>query len=463
MHAIVGENGAGKSSLGKAIAGVYRMRGQIVLDEREVSFRSPREALRHGVALIHQEPQVFLDLEVAENVFAGNLPRTKRKTVDWTDCYRRTGALLDQLGARIDQRASVRGLSVAQRQMVELASALAHEARVWIFDETTAPLTPRETEDLFAVMRRLRDQGCAIAFISHHLHEVYAVSDRITVLRDGKSVFSSATNETSAAEVVRNMVGRDLPPRTVRSRKAFGPLLSVERLSGRGFTDVDLQVGKGEIIGIGGLVGAGRTELLSALFGVEPASAGRVLIEGEVVTVASPLQARGLGIALVPEDRVHDGLLIEQSIVFNSVLANLHNASRRGWIDRKEESRQALEKAGVLGLRFRSAVQPVKELSGGNQQKVVLAKWLLTNPRLLLLDEPTRGIDVGAKSEVHRIVRGLADEGMAVLVVSSDLPELLGLCDRILVMRQGRIAGEVDAQTATEEQVMTLATGGPRG
>lgn len=463
MHAIVGENGAGKSSLGKAIAGVYRMRGQIVLDEREVSFRSPREALRHGVALIHQEPQVFLDLEVAENVFAGILPRTKSKTVDWTDCYRRTGALLDQLGARIDQRASVRGLSVAQRQMVELASALAHEARVWIFDETTAPLTPRETEDLFAVMRRLRDQGCAIAFISHHLHEVFAVSDRITVLRDGKRVFSAATTETNPDEIVRNMVGRDIPARESRPRKSLGPLLSVNGLSGYGFTDVNLQVGKGEIVGIGGLVGAGRTELLRALFGVDRPRAGRVLLEGNEVNIDSPRRARQLGVALVPEDRIHDGLLTEQSIAFNSVLANLYNTSRFGWVDRHRESRQTLEQASALSLRFRSEAQLVKELSGGNQQKVVLAKWLLTNPRLLLLDEPTRGVDVGAKSEVHRIVRGLADEGIAVLVVSSDLPELLGLCDRILVMREGRIAGEVDAQTATEEQVMTLATGGPRG
>lgn len=460
VHAIVGENGAGKSSIAKAIAGVYRMReGSVSLDGSSIVLRNPREALHSGIALIHQEPQVFPDLEVAENVFAGNLPRSRRGTVDWTACYQRTGELLDQLGARIDQRANVRSLSVAQRQMVELASALAHDARVWIFDETTAPLTPKESRDLFSVMERLKEKGCALAFVSHHLHEVFAVSDRITVLRDGKRVATLRSSETTPDEVVRLMVGREIEHARLQGATAGDCVLETMGLNGKGFGDVSLRVFRGEVVGLAGLVGAGRTEFVRALFGIEPSISGVVRFLDEEVHVKSPRQARGLGIALVPEDRIHDGLLLLQSVAFNFSLSNLDRYSRFGWIDRRSEEADSVAEGARLNLAYRGPDQVVSELSGGNQQKIVLGRWLMTEPKLLILDEPTRGVDVGAKREVHRIVRDLADEGLAVLMVSSDLPEVLALCDRTYVMRAGRVTAELTAEEASEERVMAHATG----
>jgi rhamnose transport system ATP-binding protein len=459
VHAIVGENGAGKSSLAKAIAGVYRMRdGAVSLDGREAVFKSPREALASGVALIHQEPQGFPDLDVAENVFAGNFVK-KGWFVDRAACRRRSGEILHQLGTGIDPRAALGTLSVAQRQMVEVASALGHEARVWLFDETTAPLTPKEAEELFTVMRRLRDQGCALAFVSHHLHEVFAIADRVTVLRDGRRIDCKPIKETSPAETVQLMVGREIEQARLRGAAPGACVLQTRALSGPGFSDATVRVCKGEVVGLAGLVGAGRTELCRALFGIGQAWAGTIELEGRPVQIASPGQARNLGIALVPEDRIHHGLLLPQSIAFNFGLANLDRFSKAGWLDQGQEERAAVAEGARLQLVSRGPRQPVQELSGGNQQKVALGKWLLTEPRLLVLDEPTRGVDVGAKREVHRTVRSLADEGLAVLMASSDLPELIALCDRTYVMRGGRIVAELGAHEASEEAVMRHAVG----
>lgn len=459
IHAIVGENGAGKSSLAKAISGVYQPRlGRMSLDDQDVRFRNPREALAAGVALIHQEPLNFPDLTVAENIFAGHLPKS-RGLVQWLEINERSAELLRELGVSIDPRRLMQGLSTAQQQQVELACALSHEATVWIFDETTASLTPKEVAELFAIMRRLRDQGCALAMVSHHLHEIFAVADRITVLRDGKKVAERTVSETNEAEIVRLMVGRDLAGERFESGRPAEPVLEIENFSGPGFRDVSLTVRAGEIVGLSGLVGAGRTELARALFGIARASGGTMKLSGHPVSVCSPQQAQKLGIGLVPEDRRHDGLLMSQPISFNASLVHLQKLCRFGWLNRRRLESESETQAARLKLSRRSLSQPVEELSGGNQQKVVLAKWLMMSPKLLILDEPTRGVDVGAKHEVHAIIRELANQGMAVLMISSDLPEVLHLSDRVLVMRQGTLSAEFPGPEATEERIMFAATG----
>jgi rhamnose transport system ATP-binding protein len=461
IHAITGENGAGKSSLAKVIAGVYRPRlGHLFLDEQEIAFKNPREALKHGIALIHQEPLTFPDLDIAENIFAGH-HLGRAGLVDWKSLYARAAALLAELGVSLDPRAKVGSLSVAQQQMVELASALSQDAMVWIFDETTAPLTPKEVEELFKVMRGLRDRGCAIGMVTHHLEELFLISDRITVLRDGEKVAEKATAETNVAEVVQLMVGRELGSEKLQasSRSVAPPLLAVNRFSGPGFHDVSLEVRPGEVVCLSGLVGSGRTEFAQALFGVTRTTAGTVRLDGSEVVVTSPRAAKQMGMALVPEDRQHDGLLMPQAIAFNATLARLSALCRGGWLRRKKLEEVSTSFAERLQLSYRDQEQAVMELSGGNQQKVVLAKWLMTGPKLLILDEPTRGVDVGAKHEVHKLIREQAEQGLAVLMISSDLPEVLALSDRILVMREGTVVAEFPGSATTEEQVMFAATG----
>lgn len=459
IHAIVGENGAGKSSLAKAVSGVYQPRlGRIDLEGVEVRLRNPREALKAGVALIHQEPLAFPDLNVAESIFVGNLPR-KGPLVDWRAAYSKASELLQSLGVRLDPKANVTGLSVAQRQQVELASALSHDAKVWIFDETTAALTPKEVGEMFGIMRRLRDQGCALAIVSHHLHEVFAIADRITVLRDGKKVGERLVRETNEAEIVRMMVGRELETAVGPANEPGETLLRATGLSGPGFAEVTLEVRAGEVVGLAGLVGAGRTELARALFGVTRPTGGRLEIQGATVRVRSPRHAQSLGLALVPEDRRDQGLLMPHSIGTNATLAHLRELSRRGWVNDRRVEAETRAYGSRLGLAYRGPGQAVSELSGGNQQKVVLAKWLMTGPTILILDEPTRGVDVGAKQEVHSIIRELVAQGMGVLMISSDLPEVLSMSDRILVMREGRLVAELNRHEATEEKIMFAATG----
>ncbi|HEY3779923.1 MAG TPA: sugar ABC transporter ATP-binding protein [Fimbriimonadaceae bacterium] len=461
IHAITGENGAGKSSLAKVIAGVYRPRlGRILLDGEEISFKNPREALRHGIALIHQEPLTLPDLDIAENIFAGH-HLVKAGLVDWRSLYARADALLAELGVTLDPHAKVGTLSVAQQQMVELASALSQDAMVWIFDETTAPLTPKEVEELFKVMRALKERGCAIAMVTHHLEELFLISDRITVLRDGEKVAEKATAETNISEIVQLMVGRELSSEKLHaeSGSAAAPFLAVHNLSGPGFHDVSLDVRPGEVVCLSGLVGSGRTEFARALFGITRATAGSIQLGGAEVMITSPRAAKQMGIALVPEDRQHDGLLMPQAIAFNATLARLSKLCRSGWLNRKKLEQASMGYAERLRLAYRGQDQPVMELSGGNQQKVVISKWLMTEPKLLILDEPTRGVDVGAKHEVHKLIREQAEQGLAVLMISSDLPEVLALSDRILVMHAGTVVAEIEGKSATQEQVMFAATG----
>jgi ABC-type sugar transport system ATPase subunit/ribose/xylose/arabinose/galactoside ABC-type transport system permease subunit len=463
VHTLMGENGAGKSTLMKILAGVHRPdTGELLLDKHAIDIRSPLAAQKLGIALIHQEPLSFPDLDVAENIFIGRgMPRTSIGAVDWSRMYSEAQALLVSLGVKLDPKAKLRGLSIADQQMVELAAALSQKARVLLMDEPTAALTPEEVGDLFRIVRRLRDQGTAIVFISHRLDEVFSISDRITVLRDGHCIGTREVAQTSKEEIIRMMVGRELGELFDKPQTQIGEArLRVENLSSEGrFADISFEVRRGEILGVAGLVGAGRTDVAQAIFGIHPTSNGQVTLDGKPLSINSPRQAIDQGIAYVPEDRAHHGLLLPMSIATNTTMAQLNKVSKFGWLFGKQERSIAEEWKSKLRTRLRDVSQPAKELSGGNQQKVVLSKWLLTEPQVLLLDEPTRGIDVGAKSEVHHLMGELAKQGKSILMISSDLPEVLAMSDRIIVMREGRITGRFERSEATQERIMQAATG----
>jgi ABC-type sugar transport system ATPase subunit/ribose/xylose/arabinose/galactoside ABC-type transport system permease subunit len=463
VHTLMGENGAGKSTLMKIVAGVHRPdSGAIRFNGHEVTIPSPQAAGRLGIALIHQEPLSFPDLSVAENIFLGHaLPRGKFGQLDWTAMNAQARRHLGALGVNLDPKTKLRGLSIADQQMVELAAALSRDAKALLMDEPTAALTPGEVERLFSIVRSLRDKGVAIVFISHRLPEVFDVSDRITVLRDGKCIGTKNVRETTKDEIVRMMVGRELSALYERAESKIGaPLLEVQGLTRAGqFRDVSFAVRAGEIVGLAGLVGAGRTEVTEAIFGLRTLDSGTVKVDQKPVYIRSPKRAIEHGLAYVPEDRQQNGLLLPMTIAANTSMANLGLVSRLGWIVPKRERSLAESWKQKLSTRLRDVAQPARELSGGNQQKVVLSKWLATNPRVLIVDEPTRGIDVGAKAEVHHVLAELARQGHAILMVSSDLPEVLAMSDRVLVMREGRIAAELSRQQATQESVMAAATG----
>jgi len=449
--------------MGKLIAGVYRPTGGVIsIGGVERTLGSPRQAMELGVALIHQEPLTFPDLNVAENIFVGRQPVNGLRQVDWKSMAQRAGELLASLGVNLDPKAKVRGLSVADQQMVELAAALSQNAKVLILDETTASLTPKEVAELFVIVRRLRDQGCAIAFVSHRLDEVFEICDRITVLRDGEKVGERIPTESGIPEIVRMMVGRELSLEklAVANQGKGEIMLEVDNLAhGTIFSGISFNVRKGEIVGMAGLVGAGRTDVARAIFGITQPSAGSVRINGAAVKIGNPKEAMSNGLALVPEDRQHHGLLMPTSIAENACLAILRSLSKAGWVNRREIVRRATEYVGKLRIASRDVNQPVRDLSGGNQQKVVLSKWLMTEPKVLILDEPTRGVDVGAKAEVHRLMRELADSGLAILMISSDLQEVLSISERVLVMREGHLVRTFEVGEATQENVMLAATG----
>ena len=464
VHALVGENGAGKSTLTKIISGLYPAdSGEIILDGKPISVPSPAAAQQLGIALIHQEPLSFPDLDVAENIFIGRQPRDpKTGLIDWTGMYSEASRWLTELGVHIEPRAKVRGLSIADQQMVEMASALSQNARVLIMDEPTAALTPSEVGDLFNITRRLRSQGTAILFISHRLEEVLDIGDCISVLRDGEMVGSVIPAESSTEQIIRMMVGRPLS--TLFEKDQIGQFgetrLEVKSLTTQGlFYDISFHVRAGEIVCLAGLVGARRTEVARAIFGIEPPDGGEVWLDGKRVAVPNPKVAVALGMAYVPEDRQKHGLLLPMRVDQNMTLSILRMVSKSGWMLPGTETRLAEEWRKRLDIRMRSTDQAAWELSGGNQQKVVLAKWLLTQPKVLILDEPTRGIDIGAKAEVHRLMNELVHQGIAILMISSELLEVLAMSDRILVMREGHMMGEFAREEATPEKVMAAATG----
>jgi len=457
VHALLGENGAGKSTLIKIISGVYEPDGGwILIGGRETRFASPEDAKRAGVATIYQELLLFPELTVAENIFLGHAPRAGMGRIDWRAMRARAEALLASL--EIDDLAAnqvVGALSVGNRQRVEILRALSHDARILIMDEPTAALTESDVTRLFDIVRRLRARGVGIVYISHRLDEIFAIGDRVTVLRDGAYVGARSVADTNASELVQMMVGRRIDNLFPKTTVPIGaPVLEARDIVRHPMTkSVSLTVRAGEIVGLAGLVGSGRSELAQTLFGITPAESGEIRLMGEAVTIRSAEAARSKGIAYVPEDRGVQGLVRPMSVLHNFSLAALGALSRAGFIDRGAERRMAEEGVQRFRVKTSSVEEIAGRLSGGNQQKIVLGKWLANNPKLLILDEPTRGIDVGAKAEIHRLMSELAGAGVAILMISSELPEVLGMSDRVLVMREGRFVAEFDRAHATSETV----------
>ena len=461
VHACVGENGAGKSTLLKILAGITSPdRGEIVKDDVALGHRSPREALSNGIGLVFQERLSFPNLSVAANIFAGREICRAGGRLDERAMHRRSRELLANLSVPIAPDMPMEEVPPAYAQLVQVARALAFDCRILILDEPTTSLTDAEVDHLFGVLNDLRGRGVTMLFVSHRLPEVFRLCDRITVLRDGMLVGTYTTAETTTETIVRAMVGREPPPRMARhaTNAAEAPRLSVRQLTRRPFVhDVTLDVRPGEIVGVFGLVGSGRTELLEAIFGLAPIDSGSVLVGGQAVRLQSARDAMAAGLALVPEDRQRLGLHFNLSIADNIALPRAARAGL-GAIDRRSERRLAETAIANLAIRSAAPDRTPDTLSGGNQQKTAAARWLAVDPTVLLLDEPTRGVDVGAKFEIHNLILDRARAGMACLVVSSDLPEVLALADRILVMREGRIRGELSGASATEEAVMQLAT-----
>ncbi|MCB9992825.1 MAG: sugar ABC transporter ATP-binding protein [Hyphomicrobiaceae bacterium] len=460
IHALLGENGAGKSTFAKILAGVYRpTRGTLTMNGAPVEAYSPIHAQRLGITLIHQEPISFPDLSVAENLVLGHERGSLLGRVHWAGMERRANELMDMLGIRIDVTRPMRGLSIADQQMVEIARALVGDSRLIIMDEPTAPLTPKEVETLFGIARKLRDEGRTIIFISHRLEEVQALCDRATVFRDGNLVDTVNVADVSDDDIIRLMIGRSLKEYLHKQRTTIGDVaLKVENLTLPGvFSDISFDVHKGEIVGVGGLVGAGRTDVARALFGVEPAATGKIHVNGSEVAIGDPSTAIDLGLAFVPEDRAVAGIFSSLSVEKNISAAVPGKITSGGIIRRALEHAVASDSVKKLRIRLASLQQPIGELSGGNQQKAILARWLLTDPSVLILDEPTRGIDIGVKAEFYDMIGELAAGGRAILLISSELPELLALCDRVLVMSEGRLTANFDRSEATQESIMQAA------
>lgn len=465
IHGLVGENGAGKSTLVKILAGVHQPDGgSLALNGRAVVIRDPAAARALGIAVVHQEPSLFPDLTLAENVFLGAMPRGRLGEISWGEARRRAEALFRQLDVRLDVTSPVRGMSMADQQLIEIAKALSIDASVLILDEPTASLSAHEVERLFAIIRRLRDRGVAILFVSHRLEEVFALCDVATVFRDGRSVATAPIRELTTADLIRHMVGRAVTLFPKATASIGEVLLEVRGLSRVGeFRDVSFQVRSGEILGFAGLVGAGRTEIARVLFGIAQPSSGEIRLGGRPIRFGAPSNALRAGIAYVPEDRHQNGLVLDFSITDNVSLPILPRLFPRLFLRPSREQRLAKDYAGRLRIRTRGVDELVEALSGGNQQKVVIAKWLAATPRVLILDEPTRGIDIGAKVEVHRIISDLAASGLAIILISSELPEVIAMSDRIIVLHEGLVSAEISRADASEERIMFAATGQQAG
>jgi rhamnose transport system ATP-binding protein len=460
IHALLGENGAGKSTFAKIVAGVYHpTRGSLTLNGRVVDVANPIVAQRLGITLIHQEPISFPDLSVAENLVLGRHEGAPLAPVPWAQMTRDARRLMDLLGASIEVARPMRGLSIADQQMVEIARALASDSRLIIMDEPTAPLTPKEVATLFVLARRLRDEGRTIIFISHRLEEVRAICDRVTIFRDGRKVATEKIDTLSDSDIIRLMIGRPLKEYMHKAGNKIGEVaLRVANLSMPGFfRDISFEVRKGEIVGLGGLVGAGRTDVARAIFGIAKAESGTIEVHGNPVKINAPIDAIRLGLSFVPEDRAQAGIFRTLSVEQNITAAIPNKIAPRGFILRGLERLLAKESVAKLRIRLATLRQPIGELSGGNQQKSILARWLLTDPSVLILDEPTRGIDIGVKAEFYDMIGDLAAGGRAILLISSELPELLALCDRVLVMSEGRLTANLRRGVATQETIMNAA------
>jgi ABC-type sugar transport system ATPase subunit len=463
VHALVGENGAGKSTLMKILSGLYGPdEGRIEVGRQEVSFDSVRDAASAGIALVPQELELFEELTVAENLFVGRYrPRKGWLAFDWASMHEQARAVFDMLGVRINVKATVKELSPANRQLVEIARGLIRDAKVLVLDEPTAALSEREVAALFQVISEVTSRGVGVIYISHRLDEIFRLAHRITVMRDGRRVETGPVEGFSREKLIRLMVGRELAAQGNRSEAPIGDvLLEVSGLSRpKEFEDVSFSLRAGEVLGLSGLVGAGRTEVARAIFGISPAVDGEIWVRGEVVRPRSPDEAQKVGIAYLPEERRSEGLILSFSIAENVTFANLGGVSRLGFVRTSAQKVIARSFVQRLSIRCNGVEDPVSSLSGGNQQKVLLAKSLVREPFILLLDEPTRGVDVGAKSEIYRLIDSLARSGKAILVISSELEEILTVSDRILVMREGRVAGEFLRTEATQERITATAMG----
>ncbi len=457
--ALVGENGAGKSTLMKILSGVYKKdAGEILLDGKPVEISGPLHARQLGISIIYQELNVLNNMNITENIFVG---REKKKNgfVDKKLQHEEARRLLSRVGLEVDPHTRTGRLSTAQKQMVEVAKALSTHARMIIMDEPTSSLTDKETEMLFGIIRKLRADGVAIVFISHRMNEIFEISDRIAVMRDGQMIQSMDAAEATEQKVIAAMVGRDVNNLFVKEPAPIGEVaLEVKNLSTKHFLkDISFNVRAGEIVGFAGLVGAGRSEVMRAVFGIDPRETGEIFVRGRPVNIRTTVDALRAGLGFVPEDRKEQGLILKMSVQHNASIAALPSVSKGGFLDKKRERRLAGEYIDKLRVKTPSQEQRVMNLSGGNQQKVVIAKWMATHPSVLILDEPTRGIDVGAKKEIHLLMSELVAQGVAIIMISSELPEILGMSDRIYVMHDGRIKGEIARGEATQESVMKMA------
>ncbi|PJJ29756.1 sugar ABC transporter ATP-binding protein [Lacrimispora celerecrescens] len=464
VHALMGENGAGKSTLMKILTGIYEKdSGTVLIDGEEVVYKTPKEAEHAGIILIHQELNVLFDLTVEENLFLGKEITTRRGICNKKEMQKQAETILEKLGVKIPVKKRMAELAVGQQQMIEICRALMSEAKVIIMDEPTAALTASETEILFKVIKKLQKDGVSIIYISHRMEEIFELCDRITVLRDGQYVGTKETQNTNEKDIVKMMIGREIGERYPERKSSIGKeILRVSGLTKHGiYENVSFSVKEGEVLGVSGLMGAGRTEVMRSIFGNMQHDGGDIFIDGTKCTIDNPAAAIKYGIGFITEDRKTEGLMLEDSIKNNISLTNLASISDRYHVINKGKEKSLAENAiKELKIRCFHQSQECGKLSGGNQQKVVFAKWVYTNPRILILDEPTRGVDVGAKKEIYNIINELAAKGVAIIMVSSELPEILGMSDRIMIIREGTVRGILNKEEANQEKIMTLATGG---
>ena len=461
VMALLGENGAGKSTLMKVLTGIYQAdAGSVSYRGQPVHFKGPRDSQDQGISIIHQELNLLPELSIAANIFLGREPRTRFGSIDHKQLRERASTLLARLGVKHGPDTRLGDLSIGEQQMVEIAKALSFDASVIIMDEPTDALTDTETEQLFVVIRELREQGCGIVYISHRLKEIFQICDRVTVLRDGKWIGEQAVSELDEDRIIEMMVGRRLEEQYPRLARELGPVsLQVKDLAGPGVRGVSFSLRQGEILGFSGLMGSGRTELMKLIYGASPISSGAVEVDGKVLVPRTPADGLAAGIAYISEDRKGDGLVLELSVRENMSLCALDEFITHGKIDGKAERQAVGDYVRLFNIKTPSQDQLIKLLSGGNQQKVAIAKGLLTRPKVLILDEPTRGVDVGAKKEIYQLINQFKKEGMSIILVSSEMPEVLGMSDRILVMHEGRISAEFNTREANQEKLMAAAVG----
>jgi len=452
----MGENGAGKSTLIKILAGVYDYEGEYFFDGNKVSFKEPIDAIKKGISVIYQELNLCPNISIAENIYFGRLPSNKSGHVNWGELYKNTSRVLEELGFKISPKTRVERLSTAQQQLVEIGKAISYDSKVIIMDEPTSALSPKEIENLFRIIRKLKERGIAIIYVSHKIEEIFEISDRITVLRDGQKIGTKKTEEMSKEELISMMVGRKIVDMFAKSSPKIGEkVLEVEGLSNEKLKDISFYVRKGEIVGFSGLMGSGRTELAKAIYGFDNRSQGVVRVDGKELKANATWEAMRLGIGYVPEDRKLEGIFRYLSVSKNITISSENEMSWHGHLLLGEQRKKVTDIVKSLQIKTPSLNQIVEKLSGGNQQKVILGRWLVKSDiKVLIVDEPTRGIDVGAKSEIYSILDKLAQQGMAIIIFSSEMPEILSMCDRIYVMREGRISGEFKREEATQEKLL---------